>query len=910
MTEQREWRSIAPPEHLYTWLDVDQHFAELAQGGSWPDWLREVDAYWDGVRLLVTDGQQADGIWAWLREVFGPLTIEPERGVLLLDDAGQERPLPVEIEHVEDVFPPDRRPRWTDRRIIAELGQPLPPPTAALPHDVPIMAFHSFKGGVGRTLHCVAAARRLADEGRRVLLVDADLEAPGVTWMVAEAIRIDFAYEDFLALVHGDTEQTYDDAISLGRKFLVNQELDGVVVMPARRDVTRIAPPRIEPVDLLTSDRDPYVLTAALAELGHALGADAVLVDLRAGGSELSAPLLLDPRVHRVFVTTISDQSVRGTAAMMRDLALRAPARQPADPDCALVLTQFSPQEHQARLAEVAANLREAALAVSQQEAQDSEPDGDDDVTDTDLAILMVTSDFNPQLLNLPAAWPDVVTLVVRERLGERLAPLVESLPTGGRSAQEAGAPSGPPASPDEIRTRLADKADDLVYAESSDMADFLVTDALRTLAEAHRTELPIEIVIGSKGAGKTFTYLQLCRRPDWAAFVADTGIAGVGLRAPTVPVLASTNLRDEVKAHIDQWRSTAARQLTGAEPAGSQTIRDVVLERLGADLTSIGWRRVWLACFARAIGLDAGPDDAEEALTAFARRGSAVFVLDGLEDLFRNFTEDKGEQEALRALLVDAAEWLRTLRGRPLGMVAFIRRDLVQKAISQNLGQFEKRYEKYALRWNREEALRLAAWVCQHGGALRAGPDEVRQADTERLSELMLSVWGEKMGGPKSREARSEVWFFAALSDFKQQIQARDIVSFLATAARKSINADARWSDRVLTPLAMRNALPECSRQKIDAIGEENPPVGTLLERLRDLDYDRRVLPFRLDEVGLTVQEAQLLGANGVVFREDDQYWIPELFRHGLGFRAASGRRPRVIAVANLVRRRNDVTG
>lgn len=438
MSEQCVRRPTASPEHLYTWLDIDQYFAELAQEGSWPGWLREVDAYWDGVRLLVANDQPEAEVWTWLIEMFGPLAIKRERGVLLLDDAGQERPLPVEIEHVQEIYPPDRRPRWTDRRIVAELGRPLPPPASRLPHDVQIMAFHSFKGGVGRTLHCVAAAQRLADEGRRVLLVDADLEAPGVTWMVAEAIRIDFAYEDFLALVHGDTEQTYADAIGLGRKFLVKQDLDGVIVMPARRDLTRIAPPRIELVDLLTTDRDPYVLTSALAELGHALGVDAVLVDLRAGGSELSAPVLLDPRVHRVFVTTISDQSVRATAAMMRDLALRAPARQSTDPDCALVLTQFSPQDHQSRLAEVAASLRESALAVSRQKIRDSEPDGDGDMTDADACIPMAASDFNPQLRNLPAAWSDVVTLVARERLGERLAPLVESLPIGGRSAQRA----------------------------------------------------------------------------------------------------------------------------------------------------------------------------------------------------------------------------------------------------------------------------------------------------------------------------------------------------------------------------------------------------------------------------------------------------------------------------------------
>lgn len=913
MTNQRELSSARPPEHLFTWLDVDQYFAELAQRESWPPWLREVQAYWDSVRLLVTIGQPENRIWSWLRQVFGPLTIEPERRVLLLDDAGQERSLPIEVEYVEEVFPPDRRPRWTDRRIVAELGQPLPPPPAELPHDIPVVVFHSFKGGVGRTLHCVAAARGLAEDGRRVLLVDADLEAPGITWMVAESSRIDFAYEDFLALVHGDTDQTYADAISLGRKFLINQELDGVVVMPARRDLARVAPPRIEPVDLLTSDRDPYVLTDALAQLGHALGVDAVLVDLRAGGSELSAPLLLDPRVFRVFVTTISDQSVRGTRKMLLDLAMRAPARQSADPDCALVLTQFSPQDHQARLAEVAADLREAALAVSRATPRGDEraPAAGGGTTDDDLAIPIVTSAFNPQLLNLPASWSDVLALAGAARLTERLAPLVESLPVGGPSAHDVEPVSSTPPSTDDIRSRLAETASDLVYAETSGEADFLVTDALRTLAEAHRTEVPIEIIVGSKGAGKTFTYLQLCRRPDWATFVADAGLDGVARGVPTIPVLASRNLGAASEAAIAERRWAAAAQLTGAEPSGFPAIRDMIAERLGEDLTSVRWRQVWFACFARAVGLDARPETAEGALTAFARRGgSAIFVLDGLEDLFHNFIDNQGEQAALRALLVDCPEWLRTLRGRPLGMIAFVRRDLAQKAIIQNFGQFEKRYEKYALRWNREEALRLAAWTCQHGGALPVGADAVRQADADRLSELMLSVWGEKMGTPKSKEARSEVWFFAALSDFRQQIQARDIVSFLSTAAAKSIGADPRWTDRVLTPLAMRDALPECSRQKIDAIRQENPPVGALLDHLSGLDHDHKVLPFRLDEVGLTTDQAQMLDANGVLFREGDQYWIPEIFRHGLGFRAAGGQRPRVIAVANLVRRRNDVPG
>ncbi len=102
-----------------------------------------------------------------------------------------------------------------------------------------------------------------------------------------------------------------------------------------------------------------------------------------------------------------------------------------------------------------------------------------------------------------------------------------------------------------------------------------------------------------------------------------------------------------------------------------------------------------------------------------------------------------------------------------------------------------------------------------------------------------------------------------------------------------------------------MRNALPSCSENKIYEIGQENEPVKALLEKMRNLHSEDRKVPFTLDVVGLSLSEAQLLEFNGILFREEDQYWIPEIFRHGLRFRTAG--RPKVLAIANLVRRRND---
>ena len=54
--------------------------------------------------------------------------------------------------------------------------------------------------------------------------------------------------------------------------------------------------------------------------LGKRLNVSAVLVDLRAGVSEFSAPLLFDPRVKKYLVTSTSYQSVKGTELLIQEL--------------------------------------------------------------------------------------------------------------------------------------------------------------------------------------------------------------------------------------------------------------------------------------------------------------------------------------------------------------------------------------------------------------------------------------------------------------------------------------------------------------------------------------------------------------------------------------------------------------
>ena len=52
-----------------------------------------------------------------------------------------------------------------------------------------VVTFYSYKGGVGRTMALVNTAHVLAREGWRVLMVDFDLEAPGMTYFFAREVR-------------------------------------------------------------------------------------------------------------------------------------------------------------------------------------------------------------------------------------------------------------------------------------------------------------------------------------------------------------------------------------------------------------------------------------------------------------------------------------------------------------------------------------------------------------------------------------------------------------------------------------------------------------------------------------------------------------------------------------------------
>jgi MinD-like ATPase involved in chromosome partitioning or flagellar assembly len=907
---------------LYTWLDVEEVLFRIQEKSSLPNWLISVQAYWDSLTIGIRPGTQ-DEAKIWLKSVYDTrfrIDEEDNRvdGLIILESLpNKPQLLPVVFEETEEDYRiPRLTPSLTRPGIIVpnrhDNDRELPPSFEA--DFPPIVAFHSFKGGVGRTTNAIAFAQTLTDRNYNVLLVDGDLEAPGISWLLEQRLPSPpVSFADLIALVHGDPDPKATDSIKLVADRIQNALIDNIYFLPAFRSTKRFTSLEIKPEHLIQGAKNPFILTQILADLGKTLNVDVVLVDLRAGLSELSTGLILDPRVYRVFVTTLSGQSIAGTKQLLELVGERAPSLRDTDPLPTVIISQVPDElKNSELLKDENKNLDNLLLdtseSFSEKNIENTEAnilDSSKDFLEQAFRHLNLTTQFSDSLLVLPTTWEEVNSRLHRSGIVDDLRPLLDVLPIKQTQTIKEDIPSinDHPPSIKSQRESLRDISKKLVYAETAEIKKFLPTIPLRHLASDHRHQIPITVVVGAKGSGKTHTFLQIIHRENWQKFAEDTCATQVHVDALIFPILASKNLKTEDVKLVADVQKKAAQALGFENPQEIQLIRENIENFCQQDLLEGQWREHWLDVIAWGVGFQPEQKGAGRALTEhlFSQQQRLLVVIDGLEDLFQDFASDKTQQKALRALLQAVPEWLGQQPGRFLGILIFIRRDMVLSAILQNAAQMMARYEPYALKWNREEALRLVAWVTILSDIpLDTNIKKLQEMQEEDLTQILVPLWGKKLGTDTSREAPSARFAIAALSDFRGQIQSRDLMRLLHLAAKASVdNDDERWLNRILIPKGIRGALPECSEEKITEIELENTALKNVFAKFRNLSQDQRKIPFRPEQLELSVEEMKILEENGVVIREKDNYYMPEIFRLGLEFKLTEGVRPAVMSLA-----------
>jgi hypothetical protein len=169
-----------------------------------------------------------------------------------------------------------------------------------------------------------------------------------------------------------------------------------------------------------------------------------------------------------------------------------------------------------------------------------------------------------------------------------------------------------------------------------------------------------------------------------------------------------------------------------------------------------------------------------------------------------------------------------------------------------------------------------------------------VSRASYESLSQALQVFWGDRMGSEKSREAHTDRWVIAALSDLQGRLQPRDIVRLIQYAATKSTQGES------LTPRSLRESLAECSEKKITELQIEVKGLKSLFDRFRIAPEDQRAIPFLAKDFKLSPDDVAFLKRQGIITNIEDgsELYMPEIIRQGLKFKLKEGRRAKVLTL------------
>ena len=176
-----------------------------------------------------------------------------------------------------------------------------------------VTTFYSFKGGVGRTMALVNAAVTLAMGGRRVLVVDFDIEAPGLdTFDVLKPSEEVPGIIDFVAR-YLEFRQAPDVSDFIGECPAIGDQGGNLWIMPSGRKETYAE--NFNQVDWgdLYERQDGYLLFEDIkAQWKQVLKPDYVLIDSRTGYTDTSGICTRQLPDAVVVLFSPNEQNLRG----------------------------------------------------------------------------------------------------------------------------------------------------------------------------------------------------------------------------------------------------------------------------------------------------------------------------------------------------------------------------------------------------------------------------------------------------------------------------------------------------------------------------------------------------------------------------------------------------------------------
>lgn len=263
--------------------------------------LLAVRDLWGRVRFLVPTRPEPNsrleaalqGLARRAAKVLGAHSHPLERAILFQDELAAEAG---ELAGPPSLLLSTGPPEWwlVDRQVTGLSWGTVAEERGDRPQEAQRLAFYSLKGGVGRSTATAVAGWHLARAGRNVLVVDLDLEAPGLsTSLLSQERQPEFGIVDWLV----------EDAVGQGDAVLpamvasspLANDLPGNLwVVPSHGQqpgeyVAKLGRCYVDQNDARGHEAWMRRMVRLLGDLEEARHPDVVLVDTRAGLSDLAA---------------------------------------------------------------------------------------------------------------------------------------------------------------------------------------------------------------------------------------------------------------------------------------------------------------------------------------------------------------------------------------------------------------------------------------------------------------------------------------------------------------------------------------------------------------------------------------------------------------------------------------------
>ncbi len=727
---------------------------------------------------------------------------------------------------------------WDQAVSMVEAGERPEPSKNKRPKPRRVV-FYSYKGGVGRTTALIHTAFHLARDGKRVVVVDMDVEAPGLhkalpnpNGQPIEAGLIDYLWErqvrpfdpqtgDGLetCLVGGTTEDRtpiaypVEDPVSRAEIHVIPAgEINDDYI---RRLYT------LSSQDVLSSHEDAWSLLER--EIADQLDPDIMLIDARTGLGDWGGLSLLRLADEAFLILFPSDQNGEGIAFVRNIL------NQLSDITTHLVLSPVP--EGEIGQAIVERFTRQFDLGAQAPIKVYYTPGI---ASATEYPVESGMASYAPLANRILDS--ETESDIEQSLKGMNRREIIQSLSFPERDAKSIAA--------DDF---------ELFFQKTSDFNRFL--DDARW------------VVRGRKGTGKSTLFHLFVEHQDNAVKRARGKLNGIhilpghgpvadAMLRPTTDVFEEIqrNLHAQGRDWLSLWRAYAIIRIFASnqrqllDPVFKAKEMRPLREHLQGSFPEHScepWRSAHTASL---LGMLEAPlsglcrDLLLDLNQALEQNNKKLWLLyDDLDQDLQETSPWRGD--ALGGLLRLAYDCnnqgLHHLRFK-----IFLREDIWSALVFTNKSHFGEP-RTLELQWRIEDFMRLAYRLAVGGSQLFRGlaqrklpltDQEIDNADEETLRKALAPLWG--LNQEKGKKAVAANWVYARLTDAKDNTYPRSLTVLLHAARREELrvrNEKQAPSDRLLSPRAMKAGLQEASVERVNALKNEHPLLRPFLEEMQN---------------------------------------------------------------------------